>query len=64
MKEPVKEGVKRKISFNAGGAGGVSAKVSLPIAMLRDLKIDKESPNVKITQAEDEIIIKKLKTDN
>ena len=32
-----------KVNFNKGGNGGVSAKLTLPITMVRELGIDQEN---------------------
>jgi hypothetical protein len=32
-----------KVNFNKGGNGGVSAKLTLPITMVRELGIDEEN---------------------
>lgn len=49
----------RKVLFNKGGNGGITARVSLPIEFLRELGIDKDNNIVYIEKEEDKIIIKK-----
>ena len=40
-----------KVNFNKGGNGGVSAKLTLPITMVRELGIDEENKFIDVVCA-------------
>lgn len=48
------------ISFNKSGNGTYTPRISLPIAWIREMGIDKENRQVKVTFEDGEIKIKKL----
>lgn len=48
------------ISFNKSGNGTYTPRISLPIAWVREMGIDQENRQVKVTFEDGEIKIKKL----
>lgn len=48
------------ISFNKSGNGTYTPRISLPIAWVREMRIDQENRQVKVTFEDGEIKIKKL----
>lgn len=48
-----------KVNFNNGGNGGVSAKLTLPITMVRELGINKENKFIDVVYEDGKIIIVK-----
>ena len=49
----------RKAYINAGGSGGLTIRIPIPVEYARELGITKESPEVKITLEGKKIIIEK-----
>lgn len=52
-----------KVNFNPGGNGGESAKVTLPITWIRQLGLDQDNRDIKVTflEREGKIVIEKNK---
>ena len=48
-----------KVNFNKGGNGGVSAKLTLPITMVRELGLDEENKFIDVVYEDGKIIITK-----
>ena len=48
-----------KINFNKGGKGGVSAKLTLPIKMIREIGLDEDNKFIDVVCEGDKIIIRK-----
>ncbi len=53
------EAVDKKVLFNAGGSGGYTVRVGLPIDFVNALGITKDENDVKVYLDGDKIIIKK-----
>ena len=52
-----------KVSFNKGGSGSISASIRLPISWIKELGIDQDNRDVEVYFNEDQIIIKKMNTE-
>lgn len=48
-----------KVNFNKGGNGGVSAKLTLPITMVRELGLNEENKFIDVVYDDGKIIITK-----
>lgn len=58
--EGYRYGEKRlKVNFNKGGKGGVSAKLTLPIKMIRELGLSEEEKYIDVYFSDNKIIIEK-----
>lgn len=56
----MKESRDLKVTFNKGGSGSMSSRITLPISWIRDhLGITPEKRDVEVTLEDDKIIIKK-----